>query len=715
MPTEAYANIRAFIVTPFETKKDAKGNEIDFDQVRTTLIEPALKELGIKGGTTGMVIRSGSIHTTMFQQLLTADLVVAEVSIHNANVFYELGIRHALRPKRTFMLRGADKDGAKNDKPPFDIQGLRYLRYDRDNPSASLAALVAGLRDTLDDPEEDSPVFRTLPALKEQDRSHFQPVPREFAEEVEMALVAGYRGDLTMLALETRGFEWWAGGLRLVGNAELKLKDFEGAQRTWEEILDVYPNDKEANTILGTVYQRLGENAADEARAKQMLLLSDQALDHVITNADAAADERAEAFALQGRNAKTRWLQDWRKYGDAERREQALRSPYLEAAYDACAKGFKDDLNHYYSGLNALAMLSVMTKLAQDSPDVWTSMFDDETQAPAKLATLIKEFSLLAPAVEVSARAAEDRLQREANLAKDSKIRNDKLDKRMWASVSLADHCFLTSKRPERVRDEYHKRLTGVPPFVRDAASRQIRLYRELGLFAENVAAALDSIGLSESETAQQEQPLVILFTGHRVDERDREKKGLSKRFPPDQVNVAKAAIRKAIEEELAGAGGKAVGIAGGASGGDILFHEVCQELNIPTQLFLALPREEYIRQSVQPSGDEWINRFNALYKQNKNKREQSWSTDLPAWLRGKEDGYSIWQRNNLWTLSNAIALDRAGGGTNVVLIALWDKEARQDGPGGTLDMIQQAEKRGARKRILWTKELFGLVEPKVS
>src|SRR5215831_4895775 len=120
MPTEDYANIRAFIVTPFETKKDAKGNEIDFDQVRTTLIEPALKELGIKGGTTGMVIRSGSIHTTMFQQLLTADLVVAEVSIHNANVFYELGIRHALRARHTFLIR------CKASKFPFDLQTDRY-------------------------------------------------------------------------------------------------------------------------------------------------------------------------------------------------------------------------------------------------------------------------------------------------------------------------------------------------------------------------------------------------------------------------------------------------------------------------------------------------------------------------------------------------------------------------------------------------------------
>src|SRR5262245_32167358 len=118
--------MRAFIVTPFEAKKDSEGNLIDFDAVRKELIEPALAELGVGGRTTIEVVKAGNIQAYMFQRLLTADLVVAEVSIHNANVFYELGIRHALRRHRTFMVRGRTK----SDKYPFDIQGYRYLTYD---------------------------------------------------------------------------------------------------------------------------------------------------------------------------------------------------------------------------------------------------------------------------------------------------------------------------------------------------------------------------------------------------------------------------------------------------------------------------------------------------------------------------------------------------------------------------------------------------------
>ncbi len=690
MPEKSYEKMRAFIITPFGKKKDAKGNEIDFSLVCKTLIKPALKQLGIKGGTTEEVIKAGNIRVDMFQLLLTADLVVAEVSIHNANVFYELGIRHALRQKRTFMLR---RKGEQGDKAPFDLQTDRYMTYDGDNPAKSLGALVAALTATLDSDDQDSPVFRSLPALKQQGLSHFQPVPSKFTEEVELAQRTGHRGDLAMLALETRGYEWWAGGLRIVGRAQFKLKDFVGARKTWEEIRKVYPDDKEANIWLGTVYQRLGEKSHDE----ELLIRSDQALNYVSGHSEVAPAERAEAYALQGRNAKTRWMQEWCKHPATERRKRALRSPYLEMSYKAYDNGFKEDLNHYYSGLNALAMLSVRTKLAKELPKVWAEGFENQKKADQELDELDETLAGLAPSIELSIKASIGRLKPEA-------LKRGEIS---WAAISYADHCFLTARKPESVRSEYQKSLAGVDAFSRDSVGRQIRLYKELGLFPENVTAALEVIGPPEKEKNPEEQPLIILFTGHRVDEKGRK----AKRFPPNKVGAAKAAIKKAVAAEWKKANGKAIGIAGGASGGDILFHEVCAELNIPTHLYLALPREDYIRESVQPSGDEWVKRFNDLYQKNKHKREQSWSKDLPAWLREKgEKKYTIWQRNNLWTLSNALALDTEGGGTNLVLIALWDKK-EGDGPGGTKDMIEQAEEYGARKIILWTKKLFGLTD----
>src|SRR3954465_3600289 len=83
----------AFIVRPF-----GERSGIDFDRVEKELIDPVLSDLGIEGRTTLPIARAGNIRTDMFERLLLADLVIADISIHNANVYYELGIRHGLRP-----------------------------------------------------------------------------------------------------------------------------------------------------------------------------------------------------------------------------------------------------------------------------------------------------------------------------------------------------------------------------------------------------------------------------------------------------------------------------------------------------------------------------------------------------------------------------------------------------------------------------------------
>jgi hypothetical protein len=104
---------RAFIVRPFGTQ-----DGIDFDRVENDLIAPALKLAGIEGRTTLEITRQGNIREDMFRLLVLSDLVIADVSIHNANVFYELGIRHGLRDRHTLLMRAKGTQ----DKYPFDLQ-----------------------------------------------------------------------------------------------------------------------------------------------------------------------------------------------------------------------------------------------------------------------------------------------------------------------------------------------------------------------------------------------------------------------------------------------------------------------------------------------------------------------------------------------------------------------------------------------------------------
>ena len=95
---------RAFIVMPFGRKKAPDGTEIDFDRVYDDLIRPAVEAAGLVSHRADAERRAGSIHADMFQELLLAELVVADLTIDNPNVWYELGVRDALRASGSVML-----------------------------------------------------------------------------------------------------------------------------------------------------------------------------------------------------------------------------------------------------------------------------------------------------------------------------------------------------------------------------------------------------------------------------------------------------------------------------------------------------------------------------------------------------------------------------------------------------------------------------------
>lgn len=662
--------MRAFIIRPFGTK-----NDINFDEVESQLIDPALNRLGVSGRTTMEIRRQGNIRLDMFQRLLTADLIVADISIQNANVYYELGVRQALRGKHTFLIH-AQGAGLKTEDVPFDIKTDRYLSYDGINPAVSVDDLYEGLLQTINSEQVDSPIFQMLPDLVEQDRARFLPIPRDYREEVERANRNGEPGDLELLATEALGFEWAIEGLRLVGRAQFDLKALEGARETWEAVRQQEPMDQEANTVLGTIFQRLGD-----------LVSSDQALKRVLDRRETSRKGRAEARSLLGRNAKTNWTEDWRQAdSQAERQRRALISPYLDDSLEAYRAAFDEDLNHSYSVLNTLALLTIQTKLAEILPDVWVERFDDDERAERELEAKEEQIRKLSDVAELSVKATAERLQREQLTD-------------VWAEISQADLLLLTSHKPNRVANAYRRALANAPAFIVDALRRQLSLYEELGLLAETVAAVLNVLTPVIANTGAdvaKDAGSILLFTGHMIDSPDR----AQPRFPAGKIEKAREKIAEAVAAEQALSGGVAYGVAGCANGGDIIFHQVCEALHIPTNILLAVPRELYLRESVAPAGPHWIEEFNRLVKTHP-VRVLGDSLELPRWLREKPY-YDVWQRNNLWNLHTALA---ATGGENVKLIALWNG-AVGDGPGGTEDMVAKARERGAKTIILDPKDL---------
>lgn len=660
-----------FIVRPFGTK-----DGIDFEKVQDDLIAPAMERLKLRGDTTKPIARAGNIRADMFELLAKADIVIADISIHNANVFYELGARHALRDKRTFLIR------SRSDEVPFDLKTDRYLEYDKEDPAATVDALVEGLRQTLEKPATDSPIFQLVPNLEPQDWTRLVAVPEGFSEEVEKAAADKHLGDLELLSLEAHAFEWASEGLRLVGRAQSDLKAWEGARETWEAVRERLEGDLEADLKLGTVYQRLGDLAS-----------SDIAVKHALASADLGDRHRAEAYALLGSNEKTRWMKAWRDVPPGEKPERALGSRDLQESQKYYALGFSSDLNHYYSGVNALALQTIVVELARAYPDTWAIDFDDDQdEASRALRKVEAKRQQLDGAVTLSVERELERLKTHGK-------------KDRWAEITRADLTLLATSNPKRAARAYQRALGDAKDFDFDSVQRQLGLYVELGVLTDNVAAASAEIarleqqaGIAQKKTGAKETH-VLLFTGHRIDAPDR----AAPRFPAGKEDVARAAIKAAIQEEQARVSGEPFGIAGGASGGDLLFHEACAELGIATRLQLAIPSNDYIVESVDvPGQPQWIDRFRAVERRCP-PRILSRCKELPRWLRDKPD-YSIWQRNNLWTLHNALAF----GGKNVTLIALWNGAAG-DGPGGTEDMVKQAKARGAKVIILDTRPIFGL------
>src|SRR4029453_9324074 len=96
---------------------------IDFNRVYSEYIRPALELAGLESFRADEETRAGHIITDMFQELLVADLIVADLTIENPNVWYELGVRHALRARGVVIVCGGRVTTA------FDLYTDRKLRY----------------------------------------------------------------------------------------------------------------------------------------------------------------------------------------------------------------------------------------------------------------------------------------------------------------------------------------------------------------------------------------------------------------------------------------------------------------------------------------------------------------------------------------------------------------------------------------------------------
>jgi len=107
----------AFVVMPFSEKGIERRPDGFFDEVINSLITPACNGADFSV-VTARSHGSDLIHQRIVRQLLEADLVIADLTDHNPNVLFELGIRIAIDQKPVCLIR------AKGTGPVFDVDNL---------------------------------------------------------------------------------------------------------------------------------------------------------------------------------------------------------------------------------------------------------------------------------------------------------------------------------------------------------------------------------------------------------------------------------------------------------------------------------------------------------------------------------------------------------------------------------------------------------------
>ena len=644
----------AFVAMPFGVKEG-----IDFNAVYKDFIKPALETAGFAVFRADEEMRAGDIRTDMFQELLLADLVVADLSIDNPNVWYELGVRHALRARGVIGIR------CQRDYMPFDVYTDRAIKYrikdGKPDPSfidEDKKLLVTFATETMNSWYERkiSPVYNLLPDLTEPDwkrllvqkANEFAGRYKEWSMRIEIARKANRAGDILVLAEEGFNIGFRNETYRAAGKALLSLGQFELALEQFEKALELAPNDLESRRQKGLLLGRLKRNADAKEWLEKVVE------DH---------PDDAESWALLGRVKKDDWISRWRIDGksmEQKRLDAMADEGVLREAIDAYVTGFQKDPAHYYSGINAVTLWHLLRHLSAENPD----SIDSEG---------------IAGGVRWAARTASKRKPKE-----------------YWPRVTLAELEVLTNDKGA-VQSAYKNAVAVVDNdwFSLHSSREQLLLLKDLEFRPDEVNAAVQVVERELNRIAEPKKKWspkqVFIFSGHMIDAPNRKEP----RFPADKEQIAAAAIAAKLDELKAGHGDLA--FCGGACGGDMLFAEACLERGVRLDVRLPFDEPTFLQNSVAFAGDSWVDRY---YKMKSDEKTRIYV--MPDELGPTPKNGNPYARNNLWQLYTALAW----GPDKVRFVCLWNRKGG-DGAGGTQHMVETVQKYSGRVYILDTTKLW--------
>jgi tetratricopeptide (TPR) repeat protein len=296
---------------------------------------------------------NGIIHKPMYERLILCDYAIADLTTANANVFYELGIRHAVKPFTTVTIF------ASGSRLPFDLNAVRCFQYKCDedkkltNIEDDITALTKKLQNARKRKDTDSPVYQLVDGISFQNSVAHQKTDI-FRDQVE------YNNKLKSSLEEIRNMD--------VTNEE-KIKALDAIV---EKQINV--EDEEAGVLIDAMLSYRSLDAFKKMIAfieslpthvKNTVMVQEQlgfALNRV-NERDQAIKVLETVIQQNGPSSETygilgRVYKD--KFDDAvNKKNEALAEAYLDKAIDTYLKGFEADWRDAYPGTNVLTLLEL--------------------------------------------------------------------------------------------------------------------------------------------------------------------------------------------------------------------------------------------------------------------------------------------------------------------------------------------------------------------
>lgn len=335
-----------FVLMPFGKKTDANGLTIDFDAVYGDIIKPAITAAGLEPLRADEEQTGGIIHKPMFERLILCPFAVADLTTANANVFYELGVRHAVRPASTVLLF------AEGGRLPFDVAKMRALPYrlgpdgKPSNAKDALELLRKFLVEAKKSSPKDSPLYHMVedyPNVQHEKTDVFrEQVNYSRKQKAQLAEARKSKGALT----ELTAFEQSLGDLANVESGVLidLFLSYRSA-KGWEQMIALAERMPDPLKLTVMVQEQLALALNRAGR--------DDEAEKVLQAVLASRGPSSETHGLLGRVYKDR-------YDRAQQAKETFRARgELKKAIDAYLTGFETDWRDAYPGINAVTLMEL--------------------------------------------------------------------------------------------------------------------------------------------------------------------------------------------------------------------------------------------------------------------------------------------------------------------------------------------------------------------